>query len=92
MAQLLVKIELEGTPDHDAYVMLDQYMSSHFWERIRRPGQMSDLEHAMYIASTFGDRPNLTSMAHDLKRNIEFKVWNRARIFMVQPQNWIETA
>jgi hypothetical protein len=91
MAQLLVKIELEGKSDPETLVLLDHFMSSRFWERVKRPGtRASDLANAIYRASTFGDRPNLASMAHELKRNIEFKVGEKARVLMVQSQNWVE--
>ncbi|MDE1178742.1 MAG: hypothetical protein PW789_19375 [Edaphobacter sp.] len=93
MAQLLVKIEFEGKPKDESYLVLDRFMSSRFWERIKRPGtSASDIAHAMYRASTLGDRPNLAIMANELKRSIEYRVGEKARILMVQSQNWIETS
>lgn len=92
MAQLLVRIELEGAKDHEAYVMLDNYMSSKFWSRVKRPDSETGPGDALYLASTFGDRPNLATMANDLKRNIEFKVGEKARVLLVQSVGWTETA
>lgn len=92
MAQLLVRIELEGTRDHEAYVILDTYMSSKFWSRVKRPAGETEPADALYQASTFGDHPNLATMANDLKRNIEFQVGEKARVLMVQSLGWTETA
>jgi hypothetical protein len=92
MANLLVKIELDGSPEIGVYEKLDSYMNSKFWERIKRPGMVTDLPHAIYQASTFGDRPNLPSMANDLKQSIEYRIGNKARVLMVQSLCWTETA
>jgi hypothetical protein len=90
MAQLFARVELRGTPDLDAYEMLHAHMSSRYWHRTIQGTIACKLPQATYQATTYGDHPDIMTMANELKRSIEQSVWAKAMVLIIQSTNWAE--
>lgn len=90
MAQLFARIELRGTPTHEIYELLNSHMSSMFWHQTIRGTITCKLPHATYQATTYGDHPDIMTIANELKRSIELSVWAKAMVLIVQSTNWAE--
>ncbi|WP_260703103.1 hypothetical protein [Edaphobacter flagellatus] len=92
MAQLFARIELGGSLDRDAYLLLDRYMRSKFWEKTIIGTKPCKLPYATYQAKTASERPNVAAIAEELKQSIERKIQTRAHVLVVQSMNWAGTA
>ena len=72
--------------------MLDDYMSSKFWERTIMGKRQCKLPYATYQATTYTSNPDIAAIASDLKRSIEYKIGEEAQVLVVQSMNWAGTA
>jgi hypothetical protein len=92
MAQLIVRVELLGTPDADVYKRLHQHMATlNYLPSIPSTAGSTALPHAMYQGSTTTAAPDVSSIAGALRTGIEAKIWTKAIVLVMVVATWAQS-
>jgi hypothetical protein len=89
MAQLIVRVELRGSPDADVYKRLHEHMGGlNYSPSIPSTAGTMALPHAMYQGTTNAAVPDVVSIASALRISIETNIWTKAIVLVMIVANW----
>jgi hypothetical protein len=87
MANIIIRVELKGTPSQETYTSLHAFMSNRGWSQqiIAEGNRPMALPHAMYSGSS---QTAIVTLAAALRDEIQSQIWTKAMVLAIEWNNW----
>jgi hypothetical protein len=86
MAQMIARIELQGSPTWETYDKLHALMEGRNWERtINSTAGSVALPHAMYQVTSI---KGVSELSESIYKQVKSEVWTKPIVFIMAVEHW----